>query len=75
MRVASTFGPRPPGRSSLNIEQRVRKHLREEGWQLPGENALQDDDYSCTILGARQVASQCARGRRGPSWTGAHIRS
>jgi hypothetical protein len=69
MLVASTFGPRPPGRSSPKIVQRVRKHLREEGWELPDENALQDDDYSCTIPDARQVAPQSARGRRGPSRT------
>ena len=31
--------------------ERVQKHVREKGWELPDENIFRDDGYSGTILG------------------------
>jgi DNA invertase Pin-like site-specific DNA recombinase len=31
--------------------ERVRKHVREKGWELPEEDIFRDDGYSGTILG------------------------
>jgi site-specific DNA recombinase len=31
--------------------ERVRRHAREKGWELPDENVFRDDGYSGTILG------------------------
>ncbi len=30
--------------------ERVRKHVREKGWELPNENVFRDDGYSGTTL-------------------------
>jgi site-specific DNA recombinase len=31
--------------------ERVQRHVREKGWELPDENVFRDDGYSGTILG------------------------
>ena len=48
--------------------ERVRKHVREKGWELPDENVFRDDGYSGTTLKRPGLDARCATGRGCGIW-------